>query len=249
MWYSDTAPTEIYDVYWDSLGTVAKVGTNVMLWSSTLADTMITDSLTLGANVVRSGSIIDATIQNADLDSASVSLRCMAAASVDSSQIKSNAVIEAKIKSDAVTATKIKADAVTEAKLKAVNSAADEDILTYETTTGDFEWATPAELAIPTLTATATTIKLHRGQRLFPFKRVGDEDRFYVAGIDSADVVLVSWAPRTLGNMPYATGTGTRMITIGGACVKADTIYVSVYSGLVYSAGDSCYNWIALDVD
>lgn len=37
-------------------------------------------------------------------------------------------------------------DKVLEAHLKAVNAAVDEDIATYEATTGDFEWHTPAEL-------------------------------------------------------------------------------------------------------
>jgi hypothetical protein len=234
MWYSDTAPTEIYDVYWDSLGTVAKVGTNVMLWSSTLADTMIADSLTLGANVVRSGSIIDATIQNADLDSASISLRCMASASVDAAQIKS--------------------DAVTEAKLKAVNSATDEDILTYESTTGDFEWQTPAETGLLVTAAFDDSLdaqlptRVRSGSRLFPMS--SGEERFYVAGIDSGDVVVASWAPRNW-TMPYCTGTGSRPMSIGAWCAKDDTIYVAsgCSSGATYSGGDSCYNWVAVDVD
>jgi len=37
-------------------------------------------------------------------------------------------------------------DSIVEADLKAVNAAVDEDILTYESTTGDFEWHTPGEL-------------------------------------------------------------------------------------------------------
>lgn len=37
-------------------------------------------------------------------------------------------------------------DAVTEAKLKAVDSATDEDVLTYEETTGDFEWHSVAQI-------------------------------------------------------------------------------------------------------
>lgn len=37
-------------------------------------------------------------------------------------------------------------DAVTEAKLKAVDSASDEDVLTYESTTGDFEWHSVAQI-------------------------------------------------------------------------------------------------------
>lgn len=44
----------------------------------------------------------------------------------------------------------IRADAVTEQSLKAVNTAVDEDILTYESTTGDFEWHTPSELGLLT---------------------------------------------------------------------------------------------------
>lgn len=39
---------------------------------------------------------------------------------------------------------------IEEAMLKAVNSAVDEDILTYESTTGDFEWHTPSELGLLT---------------------------------------------------------------------------------------------------
>lgn len=49
--------------------------------------------------------------------------------------------------SNTVTAD-INDDTILEADLKAVNASADEDILTRETTTGDFEWHTPAELSI-----------------------------------------------------------------------------------------------------
>lgn len=40
----------------------------------------------------------------------------------------------------------IEADAVTESKLKAVDAATDEDVLTYEETTGDFEWHSVAQI-------------------------------------------------------------------------------------------------------
>ena len=46
------------------------------------------------------------------------------------------------------TALTIGAEKVLEAYLKAVNGAADEDIFTYESTTGDFEWHTPGELSL-----------------------------------------------------------------------------------------------------
>lgn len=47
----------------------------------------------------------------------------------------------------------LSADVVAEADLKAVDSASDEDVLTYETTTGDFEWHSAAELGIGTATS------------------------------------------------------------------------------------------------
>ncbi len=50
------------------------------------------------------------------------------------------------VSSTGMSSTAIGADKVTEAMLKAVNSAVDEDILSYETTTGDFEWHTCAEI-------------------------------------------------------------------------------------------------------
>lgn len=52
--------------------------------------------------------------------------------------------------------TAIGADKITEAMLKAVNAAVDEDILTYESTTGDFEWHTPAELSLVQTSVTIT---------------------------------------------------------------------------------------------
>lgn len=45
---------------------------------------------------------------------------------------------------------------ITEADLKTVNAAVDEDILTYEFTTGDYEWHTPAELGLLTGNETIT---------------------------------------------------------------------------------------------
>ena len=40
----------------------------------------------------------------------------------------------------------ISSDAIEESMLKAVDTASDEEILTYETTSGDFEWHAPSEL-------------------------------------------------------------------------------------------------------
>ena len=58
--------------------------------------------------------------------------------------------------------TAIGADKITEAMLKAVDTATDEDILTYEATTGDFEWHSSAELktamSLDNATLAASTI-------------------------------------------------------------------------------------------
>jgi hypothetical protein len=107
------------------------------------------------------------------------------------------------------------------------------------------------KLAGNTLALSTSGLKVRylSGRRLFPFKVAGYQDRFYVAGLDSADIVLATWSPRTIGNLPYATGTGTRLMSIGAACMKADSVYICVSSGATYSAGDSCYNWIAIDDD
>lgn len=55
-------------------------------------------------------------------------------------------------------AASIDADAVTEADLKAVDSAADEDFLTYESTTGDFEWHSVADKASAIAAAVLTGV-------------------------------------------------------------------------------------------
>lgn len=53
----------------------------------------------------------------------------------------------------AIDSTEITDNVILEADLKAVDAASDEDILTYEVTTGDFEWHSTADLAIGTATS------------------------------------------------------------------------------------------------
>ncbi|KKR87655.1 MAG: hypothetical protein UU32_C0004G0020 [Candidatus Woesebacteria bacterium GW2011_GWB1_41_10] len=57
---------------------------------------------------------------------------------------------------DGTGATAIGNDKVTEADLKAVDTAADEECLTYETTTGDFEWQSCGDIKLETFTADGT---------------------------------------------------------------------------------------------
>lgn len=53
--------------------------------------------------------------------------------------------------------TAIGNDKVTEAMLKVVDTPSDEDIFTYESTTGDFEWHTPAQLNLLTYSYASST--------------------------------------------------------------------------------------------
>ncbi len=54
-------------------------------------------------------------------------------------------------------AVTIAANAVEESMLKAVDTAADEDFLSYESTTGDYEWHSAAEIAGKFTTGTLST--------------------------------------------------------------------------------------------
>ncbi len=58
--------------------------------------------------------------------------------------IDNDAITNIKMAPDAVSSTKIIDGGVSEVDLKAVNSPTDEYVLTYETTTGDFEWQSQA---------------------------------------------------------------------------------------------------------
>ena len=63
------------------------------------------------------------------------------------------------IDTDGSTALTIAADSVTEAMLKAVDTPADEECMTYESTTGDFEWQPCGDVNKQTFTADGTWTK------------------------------------------------------------------------------------------
>lgn len=69
---------------------------------------------------------------------------------IDSSEITNGVILNEDINaSAAIDYSKLNLiNSFLEADLKAVNAAVDEDILTYESTTGDFEWHTPSELSL-----------------------------------------------------------------------------------------------------
>lgn len=137
--------------------------------------------------------------------------------------------------------TAIGNDKVTEADLKAVNAAADEDILTYETTTGDFEWHTPSELGIIT---TAERDLVTSGTGLS-----GGQDNVLV-GTD-ADVTIslttnkdiVAGTGLTGGENDVLPGADTDVtINIGdgdGLTVNADDIDVNVDNSTIEINSDA----------
>jgi len=67
-------------------------------------------------------------------------------------------VVSADIKDDTIDSADYAAASIDEEHLKVVNSPTDEDIFTFESTTGDFEWHTLAELNIQPLESTLTDI-------------------------------------------------------------------------------------------
>ena len=71
------------------------------------------------------------------------------------------------LSADVVDQAKIADDAIQEEHLKAVNTPVDEDIVTFEATTGDFEYHTLAELGIQPLDADLTTLAAPTAWRVF----------------------------------------------------------------------------------
>ena len=120
-----------------------------------LSDAEIVTALALGSNDVTVGGVTVSSSEFAVLDGA-----------IDLSGAEATGTLAADrfpaLTGDVTTsagsvATAIGADKITEAMLKSVDTAVDEDILTYESTTGDFEWHTPANLGLATLASPAFT--------------------------------------------------------------------------------------------
>lgn len=130
--------------------------------------------------------------------------------------------------------TTIGANAVEESMLKAVNAAVDEDILTYESTTGDFEWHTPSEIitAGNALTFTGTTLDFDGGAS--PGGELGG-----------------TWASPTIDDSLAVTGwnlttpTFTTNFTFDGVTVTGlSGADVSVITGTAGTSGN-CVEWNA----
>lgn len=106
-------------------------------------------------------------------------------------------------------------DAVDQWDLKTVNEPVDEDIFTYESTTGDFEWHTPAELGLATEAA--------MGESLWTFDQFCDGFEFSLrTGSDAVTEITVydNLANDSVGHFARHVHTGT-------TADKVDTVVAS----------------------
>ena len=103
-----------------------------------LTDVTLTSPATGSALVKSAGDWVDGPIDLADTDAVSGTLA--------DARLSANV----SLLGQTIAASELEADSVTEPKLKAVDAPADEEVLTYETTTGDFEWQ-PGGLTSSTL--------------------------------------------------------------------------------------------------
>jgi len=99
--------------------------------------------------------------------------------------------------------TTIGADKILESMLKAVNTPVDEDILTYESTTGDFEWHTPSELSLGTVTNIATTYPILGG----PITTTG------TLSLDFGTTTANTWGAHNIFDSFFATNASSTNAT------------------------------------
>ena len=99
-----------------------------------------------------------------------------------------------------------------------------------------------------TLALSTAGLKLNvaYGKRDFPYA-IG-QDRFYVAGADTADAVFASWSSDT-GIGPYCVGTGSRDVGLTARVAVPDTVYVNTTGNCTggWAGGDPRYSWMVVD--
>jgi len=145
------------------------------------------------------------------------------------------------------------AELVTEAMLKAVNAPADEDIFTYESTTGDFEWHTPAELGLQgAITGTDTHVMFFDGANT----PAGDAGLTYNKTTDA--LTAVTFVGALTGNATTCTtasagdaaldffGAGVTAVTDATACTDIEGTGLTITTGVLNV--DDIYLLLAGDV-
>lgn len=132
----------------------------------------------------------------------------------------------------------IGADDIVESMLKAVNAPLDEEIFTYESTTGDFEWHTLAELSIQPLDAGLTSIA---GLTTAANKMI------YTTALDTYAVIDLTAFARTIIDDADASAVRTTLGLVIGTNVQAYDAGLLSLAGLTY-ASDSFIKVTATDV-
>jgi hypothetical protein len=127
------ADTEIF------VGDGADSGTFVVLSGDATLDN--TGAITIADDVIDADSMADADHGDVSWTSGVATVEAVSGANaVDSDAYVDGSIDTAHIAADQITEALIADDAIEESHLKAVDAAADEECLTYESTTGDFEW-------------------------------------------------------------------------------------------------------------
>jgi hypothetical protein len=140
--------------------------------------------------------------------------------------------------SGTVSGTTIGADKVLESHLKAVNSATDEYVLTYESTTGDFEWEVDTDTTYTAgdfLTLTSTDLDWD-GMQMY----MDGTDLGYRQGISWSEDFSNTYEPACVGGTDAgeicADTAGDTDCAGGGDCV-ADQIPIIALEATVYRTG------------
>ena len=140
-------------------------------------------------------------------------------------------------------ATTIGANKVLESMLKAVDSATDEDVLTYESTTGDFEWHSRNEIA-----SGVTVMTMADGALL-------DLSGITHSGAATEGLVLPNYANVVPGSdKKYLAADGSNLklynggwVTIGATAAPTDASYLTLANDATLSAERVLTEGLAID--
>ncbi|TPW09395.1 MAG: Uncharacterized protein FD129_2218, partial [bacterium] len=127
---TDADITDAIDVSAPDIANALNIGSNPIVTGNTagtIGDST-TDSWTLTTDGTGSGEVV------------------LPDGSINTAEVLDDTLAAADIAANAIAASELADDAVDEAALKMTNSPTDEYILTYESTTGDFEWEIAASL-------------------------------------------------------------------------------------------------------
>ena len=121
----------------------------------------------------------------------------------------------------------IGADDIVESMLKVVNTPNDEEIFTYEATTGDFEWHTLAELSIQPLDGTLTALA---------GLTIGANELIYGTGADAFSMLSVNAAATNKFLRQISSGVPSWEILASGDIPDISATYLPLSGGTMAGA-------------